>query len=165
MKANEILNIVLGLVILIIIGLAAKMIFFSPEPVHVIDTVTVTDTTTVHDTIYVPKSVNISKLKAKLSKEIKDSLTIYFNQIGKDTANALFAMADTTFKKDSSKVSIRYYFPPLNFFAATFDIKEKIIKQFQTVTETKTITVELPFYRQITFWTTIGAMLLLFFVK
>lgn len=165
MKANEILNITLGLAILIIIGLAVKMIFFAPDPVHVVDTVTVRDTTTVHDTTFVPKSVNISKLKAKLSQQIKDSLTIYFNQSGKDTAHALFAMADTTFKKDSSKISIRYYFPPLNFFAATFDLKEKIIHELQTITETKTVTIELPFYRQITFWTTIGAILLIFLMK
>ena len=153
MKANEILNIVLGLVILIIIGLAAKMIFFSPIPERVVDTVIKRDTVTHIDTVKIPKVITITKIQAKID-------TVFV-----DSSKVVFAMADTTFKKDSSKVSIRYYCPPLNCFAATFDIKEKIIKQFQTITETKTITVELPFYRQITFWTTIGAMLLLFFVK
>lgn len=164
MKANDVLNIALGLAILIIIGLGIKLIFF-PDQIRVVDTVTVRDTTTVHDTTYVPRNINISKLKAKLSKEIKDSLIIYFNHLGKDSSETLVAYADTTIHKDSSKIKVSYHFPPENFFEIVLDIKDKIVKEIQTITETKTITVELPFYKQITFWTTIGAMLLFFLVK
>jgi len=153
MKANEILNIALGLAILIIIGLAVKMIFFPPDPVRVVDTVIQRDTVMHRDTVKIPKTIYITKLLAKIDTVFVDSSKVFV------------AKADTTLQKDSSKVNVSYFFPPLNYFEVKFDIKEKIIRELQTITETKTVTVELPFYKQITFWTTIGAMLLYFLVK
>lgn len=152
MKANDILNTAIGLVILIIIVLAVKMIFF-PDQVRVVDTIIQRDTVTHVDTVRVPKTIYVTKLQAKID-------TVFVNDNPMQVAKA-----DTTLQKDSSKVNVSYYFPPLNYFEVMFDIKEKIIEKLKTITETKTVTVELPFYKQITFWTTIGAMLLFFLVK
>ncbi len=167
MKANDILNTALTLAVLLTIVLALKFLFFpSPVPVNVADTLIQRDTTTVHDTLFIPQSINISKLKAKLSREIKDSLMIYFNQHpGKDSSDLLIAYADTTIQKDSNSIKVSYYFPPYNYFDIALNIKQKIIKEFQTITELKTVTVDLPFYKQITFWTTIASIFLLFLVK
>ena len=52
---------------------------------------------------------------------------------------------------------VSYYFPPYSTDIA-LNIKQKIIKEFQTITELKTVTVDLPFYKQITFWTTIASI-------
>lgn len=153
MKPNEILNIALGVAILIIIYLAIKMIFFPQEPKRIVETQTVRDTVSRVDTIRVPKTVYVTKLQAKLD-------TIYVNNNPVQVAKA-----DTTLQKDSSKIDIRYFFPPLNYFEAKFDIKEKIIETLKTVTETITVTVEKPVYQQWTFWSTIAAVLLLFVVK
>lgn len=153
MKPNEIVNILLGIAVLIIIGLASKMIFFSSDPKTIIDTVVQRDTVTHVDTVRIPKTVYVTKLQARI-----DTVIINNNLVQ-------VAKADTTLQKDSSKINISYYFPPLNYFEAKFDIKEKIIEKLKTITETQTITVERPFYKQLTFWTTICAMLLFFLSK
>jgi hypothetical protein len=153
MKPNEIINIALGLAILIILGLASKMIFFPTDPKEIVDTVVQRDTLTRVDTVRIPKTVYVTKLQAKLD-------TIYVNNNPVQVAKA-----DTILQKDSSKIKISYYFPPLNYFEAKFDIKEKIIETLKTITETKTITVEQPIYKQWTLWTTILSIVLFFLVK
>lgn len=153
MKANEILNIALGLTILIVIGLAVKMIFYPPEQKTIVETVIKRDTLIRVDTIRVPKTIYVTKLQAKID-------TIFVNN-----NSVLVAKADTTLQRDSSKVDISYFFPPLNYFEAKFDIKEKIIETLKVITETVTITVEKPIYEQWTFWSTIAAVLLFFVVK
>ena len=155
MNSDKIMSTALGLAILIIIGLAVKTIFFpSKETVHVTDTVIKRDTVTHVDTIKVPKTIFVSKWKARID-------TV---KVGPDSG-CIVAKADTIIQKDSSKIKVSYYFPPKNTFEIILDIKERIIKQFQSITETKTLTYEKPFYQDVFFLTTIIASLLIFLVK
>ena len=155
MNNNNFMNIALGIAILIIIGLGIKTIFFpSEKTLHITDTVVKRDTVNHVDTIKVQKTIFITKWKARLD-------TI---KTGSDSGNVV-ARADSIFQKDSSSVKVSYYFPPKNMFEIAWDIKERIIKQFQTITETKTITYEKPFYENIFLYTTIIATLLIFLVK
>jgi hypothetical protein len=155
MNSDKIMSTALGLAILIIIGLAIKTIFFpSVSTVHVTDTVIKRDTVNHVDTVKVPKTIFITKWKARID-------TI---KVGPDSG-IVVARADTLIKKDSSTVKVSYYYPPKNIFEIIWDIKERIIKQFQIITETKTITYEKSWYQDIFLYTTIIAGLLIFLVK
>lgn len=153
MKPNEIINTALGLAVLIIIGLSVKMIFFSPRPIHIIDTKIMRDSVIVRDTIKIPKYIYITKLQAQI-----DTFFI-------DSSKVTFAHADTTIQKDSSKIKVSYYFPPKNFFEIALDLKERIIHELKTITETKTITLEQPWYKDMWFYSNILLLAILFLVK
>ncbi len=153
MKANDILNTMLVLSVLIFLGLGIKYLFFAPEPNHVIGTKIERDTVTVKDTIRIPKYIYVTKLQARID-------TIFV-----DSSKVLVARADTALQKDSSKIKVSYYFPPKNLFEIALEIKERIIREFQTVTETKTIITEEPWYRDMWFYSTMLSLVILFLVK
>lgn len=152
MQTNSKINIALGIAIIIIICLISKITFF-PGRERITDRVVEKDTVSHTDTLRIPKTVYVTKLQAKIDTVIINNQPIEV------------AQADTVIKQDSSKIKISYFFPPLNYFEAKFDIKEKIIESIKTITERETITVEQPIYKQWTFWTTILSIVLFFLVK
>lgn len=100
-----------------------------------------TDTLTVIKTVNKP--IEVVKWKSKLDTiKIPQVVNIH------DTVwtSQIVASADTTFKKDSSSVSVKYFFPPLNYFDVKLNLKEKII--------TNTITKEV--LKPDSFWDRFG---------
>ena len=99
-----------------------------PKPA---DTTWMVQTKTVVDSALVHKlKAQIYALKNKKPVAIHDTL-----RLGEEL---YYAEADTTLKKDSSTINVRYYFPPLNYF----DIDAKIHKKETFIT--KTIKEQLP---------------------
>lgn len=141
------------IILLVLYGVYRVIIGFMPDSKPIEHTHIERDTVTVRDTVKVPRVIYVTKLQARID-------TVFVNN-----SSILVARADTTLQKDSSKVSVSYFFPPLNQFEVKFDIKEKIIKELKTISETVTVTIEQPFYKQITFWTTIASIFLFFLVK
>lgn len=108
------------------------------------------------DTVYTKPDTTIITRVDTVHKLIADLDTVYI-----DSTEVITAAADTTFVEDSSSVSVKYYFPPLNYFDINLDIKSKVIEKTKTITEVKEIERPNPFYSDHWFWTTIGLVLLL----
>lgn len=104
------------------------------------------DTVFIQDTIYIPN----------LSAELDTSYLA-------DSSMIISASADTTFRKDSSKISVKYFFPPLNYFEIAADIKQKIITQTKTITEVKVFEKPIPFYNNNWFYSSAVLFVLLVF--
>ena len=154
MKSDQILG---WISVLIIIGIIYSVIrLFNPSQKsnpQIVNTEIKRDTVTIHDTTFVNKPVYMTKWKARI-----DTVSI-------DNQNVQVAEADTVLQQDSSRIKVKYYFPPKNFFEFAAELKERIIHDVKTVTETKTITIEQPFYKNIFVYTTLIATLLIFLVK
>lgn len=99
-----------------------------------------TDTVFVVDTLFVKKNIYIDKLKATI-----DTIFIDSNEV-------LFAEADTLIKADSTKINVKYFFPPANYFEIDFDIKEKIITNTIEILKTETIIEELSLFENTWFY-------------
>jgi|GEM_PF-3286464 len=115
-------------------------------------TVTSVDTSSKTTTTFNDAAVK-GKLKAKLDTSytaVQDSST---GEV--DTLKNITASADTTFEKDSLQIKIKYHYPPQNYFELAINFKEKIIETIKTITMKTVETVELPFYKDTWFWTTI----------
>lgn len=104
------------------------------------------------DTVFVPDTVFIPKLHAILD-------TVYLE----DSTKIISASADTTFRKDSSKISVKYFFPPLNYFEIAADLKERIITKVKTITEVKEFEKPIPFYKDNWFYSSVVLFVLLVF--
>lgn len=114
---------------------------------HSIDTVYSTpDTVLLVDTVFIPK------LHALLD-------TVYLP----DSSRIISASADTTFQKDSSNISVKYFFPPLNYFEIAADISQKIITQTKTILEVKEFDKPIPFYKDNWFYSSVVLFVLLVF--
>jgi hypothetical protein len=101
------------------------------------------------DTVLITNTVYIPKLKAVLD-------TVYI-----DSVKTVVASADTVIKKDSSKIGVKYFFPPLNYFEVDLDLKEKVITKQVTILDSVTVEVKKPFYEDHWFWTSIAAIAVL----
>lgn len=104
------------------------------------------------DTVLIRDTITINRLIAQLD-------TVYID----DTTKVISASADTTFQKDSSKISVKYFFPPLNYFDIALDLKEKIITKTKTITEVKEFEKPIPFYKDNWFYSSIVLFVLLVF--
>jgi len=136
MKNN---NLTLLLIILLLGGIIGYFVSRSFHPTE--NTVTI-DTVKYVDTLYLQKTETITKWKAKL-----DTVKVTVN----DTVfqKIEVASADTLLEKDSNKVSVKYYFPPLNYFDVKFDINEKIVKETKEIL--KTVTLDEPLLHESSF--------------
>ena len=81
------------------------------------------DTTYLTHTEYKDRPVYIPKIQAKID-------TVYINN-----EPQLIAVADTLLQKDSSTVTVKYYFPPLNYFSIDMNLKDKFIYKTTTIKE------------------------------
>lgn len=127
----------------IIILLTAVIVWQMSKPKEPGKVTITRDTLTVRDTVYKPKQVTVEKLKSVLD-------TVYVNNEPVITANA-----DTLLLKDSSRVKVKYYFPPVNKFDIEFLLKEKIVNVITKITEMKEIEIEKPFYRDTWYWVSV----------
>lgn len=151
MTWKDILPLAFILTLIIILLLISNSIFKSCNQssnhsiIHSIDTVfSQPDTVFQSDTVFIPK------LKAVLD-------TVYMA----DSTSVPVASADTTFQKDSSRISVKYFFPPLNFFDIQLDIRERTISKVKTITEYKEVSRPEPFYRDEWFWSSAVLIILL----
>lgn len=102
------------------------------------------------DTVFLPDTVIIPELHAVLD-------TVYLE----DSTEVISAAADTTLIKDSSRISVKYFFPPLNFFDIQLDIRERTITKVKTITEYKEVSRPEPFYKDEWFWSSAVLIILL----
>lgn len=112
----------------ILIGIAAiilimliRSFFIKDEPPTVITTI---DTMwTKPDTIAIDRYINIIKVKSRI-----DTIIVNSQQVE-------VASADTVIAIDSSRIAVKYYGTPLNYFDIHANIKEKRIKETVYITK------------------------------
>ncbi|WKZ71118.1 MAG: hypothetical protein QY331_07620 [Melioribacteraceae bacterium] len=101
------------------------------------------------DTILLFDTVKVNQLSAQLD-------TVYI-----DSTRIISAAADTTFQKDSSRISVKYFFPPLNYFEIAADLKERIITKVKTITEVKEFEKPIPLFKNEFFYSSVVLAVLL----
>ena len=103
------------------------------------------------DTVYAKPDTLIKKDTVFISKVEATIDTVFV-----DSNKVAVAIADTTIEKDSAKLNLKYYFPPLNYFdVEVLDIKERIITQTITVLDSVRVEVQKPFTKDYWFWSTV----------
>jgi hypothetical protein len=106
------------------------------------------------DTVLV-KADTVYRNKILFIKQAAKIDTITITRDNGDSMSILKATADTLIIKDSSRIKIKYYFPPANYFMIEIDLKERAITIFKEIYNT--VKTDAPWYDH--FWIGVSAVL------
>lgn len=112
---------------------------------HTVDTVW-----TKPDTVIQIEQQTITKWKAAID-------TVYI-----DSTAVLVAKADTTISNDSLSFSVKYFFPPLNYFDVNYDLKLTTITDTVTILDSTFVEVTKPILKDNWFW--VSAVLMIVYL-
>lgn len=116
---------ILGVIFILSLVSNVTHYFNPPKPIITVKTRVISKV----DTLIEYKQVVISKIKARID-------TVLINNILNETANV-----DTTFNNGNDTVSVKYYFPPADYFNIQMALHNKIINHYDSIyVNTNTIT-------------------------